>query len=375
MKDRIALYPGRVKLTPVSGQENTYDMVRADEPTQAGTPLNKENLLKDTTAALFGLDEAATPDIVLQWLGKYNEHWWSLYYDQSSQGYKESLTTLTSSVGPFYPWNAADENRNTIYYSKELEINQSDGSVSLKNPTEHAMYAYEDQDTFFNSLISMAPVYITGVCDTSGYGPTDEVYQIPVGAVLGTKSSASTIWKSQSYESKGWRYEYRLVPYNSSWNTTDASIAPSLVSSEFWALSAGETTYEHSTDRNAYPDSGTVDGITYSYLGVPFEKFPTMPQIEMGSYTGTGTYGSSNPNSLTFSFSPKILYLLSDVDQYLLFTFLIATATHAASRIYNGSAYTLYVTWSENAVSWYGKTSGSEQFNASGNTYYYVAIG
>ena len=65
MQDRVSLYPGRVKLTPVSGQENTYDMVRADEPTQEGTPLNKATLLKDATAALFGLGTDAVPDDVL----------------------------------------------------------------------------------------------------------------------------------------------------------------------------------------------------------------------------------------------------------------------------------------------------------------------
>ena len=65
MKDRVPLYPGRVKLTPVSGQENTYDMVRADEPTQEGTPLSKATFLKDATAALFGLGGDAVPDDVL----------------------------------------------------------------------------------------------------------------------------------------------------------------------------------------------------------------------------------------------------------------------------------------------------------------------
>lgn len=40
-KDRVPTYPGRVKLTPVSGQANTYDMVRADSPTTEGTPLDK----------------------------------------------------------------------------------------------------------------------------------------------------------------------------------------------------------------------------------------------------------------------------------------------------------------------------------------------
>ena len=39
--DRIPTYPGRVKMTPVAGQENTYDMVRADVPIEPGTPINK----------------------------------------------------------------------------------------------------------------------------------------------------------------------------------------------------------------------------------------------------------------------------------------------------------------------------------------------
>lgn len=41
VEDRVSTYPGRVKLIPVSGQTNVYDMSRADEPVQVGTPLNK----------------------------------------------------------------------------------------------------------------------------------------------------------------------------------------------------------------------------------------------------------------------------------------------------------------------------------------------
>lgn len=50
MKDRIPKYPGRVRLTPVQGQTDTFDLVRADEPLEPGTPLNKANLLTDATA-------------------------------------------------------------------------------------------------------------------------------------------------------------------------------------------------------------------------------------------------------------------------------------------------------------------------------------
>lgn len=55
MKDRIPTYPGRVRLASVEGQDGVYDMVRMDEPTEAGTPLNKANLLSDTTAAALEL--------------------------------------------------------------------------------------------------------------------------------------------------------------------------------------------------------------------------------------------------------------------------------------------------------------------------------
>lgn len=74
MKDRVPRYPGRVKLTPVSGQTNTYDMVRADQPTQEGTPLNKDTLLKDTTATALGLTGDPTVDEAFAKLAKKSEY-------------------------------------------------------------------------------------------------------------------------------------------------------------------------------------------------------------------------------------------------------------------------------------------------------------
>lgn len=54
--DRVPAYPGRVKMTPVTGQTNVYTMERADNPTQVGTPLNKA--LLDNKA--YTLVESAT---------------------------------------------------------------------------------------------------------------------------------------------------------------------------------------------------------------------------------------------------------------------------------------------------------------------------
>ncbi len=58
IKDRIPTYPGRVRMIPVEGQPNTYDMVRADEPIEPGTPLNKalfdsmQNYISDAVQAI-----------------------------------------------------------------------------------------------------------------------------------------------------------------------------------------------------------------------------------------------------------------------------------------------------------------------------------
>ena len=57
--DRIPTHPGRVKLIPVPGQADTYDMVRADEPIVPGTPITKAlfdsiTSVTDTTLTVDG---------------------------------------------------------------------------------------------------------------------------------------------------------------------------------------------------------------------------------------------------------------------------------------------------------------------------------
>ena len=88
MEDRVSRYPGRVLLTPEDGSAPFYaTIMRADEPTQPGDPRNKNTLLKDETAAMFGLDPAATPDDVFKWLGEWGQSTWKLLarYDTAGE--------------------------------------------------------------------------------------------------------------------------------------------------------------------------------------------------------------------------------------------------------------------------------------------------
>lgn len=53
MKNRESLHPGRIKLVPVDAANGIYDMIRADEPTDPGTALNKT--LLDYAVAACGV--------------------------------------------------------------------------------------------------------------------------------------------------------------------------------------------------------------------------------------------------------------------------------------------------------------------------------
>ncbi len=63
MKNRESLYPGRVKLTPVDAANGIYDLVRADEPQDPGTPLNKK--LLDFAVAACGVTAGTATALTL----------------------------------------------------------------------------------------------------------------------------------------------------------------------------------------------------------------------------------------------------------------------------------------------------------------------
>ena len=129
-----------------------------------------------------------------------------------------------------------------------------------------------------------------------------------------------------------------------------------------------------------------TDECVYKALGQLGNKL----QITTGSYTGTGTYGASNKNSLTFDFAPKLLVIFeqNNSDNGCGAT-MIYGATHYSTvpRASSGLMlhYSNVVAWSGNTVSWYNRineTNGWDvsncilyQLNISGATYHYIAIG
>lgn len=109
-------------------------------------------------------------------------------------------------------------------------------------------------------------------------------------------------------------------------------------------------------------------GTTIEYLG----KLGDKARVQVVSYVGTGTYGESNPNSLTFDFVPKIVVIQSP-DENTNLESCIALNGSKSVVTHPGRGYGSEFSWNKKTVSWY--SPDGYQLNDSGQKYYAIAIG
>ena len=334
MQDRVPTYPGRVKLIPVLGQENTYEMVRVDEPTQEGTPLNKANLLKDPVAKMYGLSELAVPNDVFDFLGKYNLHWWK------TSGYIPPYYTLGEKKDHRISGSEAFDTF-TIQYANSVSVDDS-GVVSLKNPTSATIQ-----------------------CEF-GSGDADEINKVPTGSFM----------MSDRFPNARAIYYKGADAYDKKRSGSDSidTYLPEQEVTGHPAAEDGEGTV-YSADRNAHPNSGTVGKTYYKYYGVPFEILTkTTAQTAIGKYVGTGTYGQNNPSTLKFPFKPRIVFIGCETAARQTSIGWICGRTNAYTII-DSTMYAATLSWFNDSVTWYSNQQAPAQLNYTGVTYHYVAIG
>lgn len=390
MKDRVPLYPGRVKLVPVSGQENVYDMTRADQPTQQGDPLNKATLLKDATAALYGLGTGAVPNDLFNILSASALYKTVAHTAQLGTLSEGTIIYLNENGSPV-PFYVAKQGYEPSYNTSRVLVVRKDAAGSGKwNSNGVNTYNGSTIDTWMNGE------YLDrfGENIKAAISKTTIQYRIGNG-----NNSVSTIQKSvfplsqTEYGKSGYGPLGTAVPI--------ASTITNNIEENTWARSvggralAGVVTKSTSvgidvTQTALYQPAFTLPSSFIAYTEPPdtglydisdnlLLKLPGV-QIVTGSYVGTGKYGSSNPNSLTFDFTPQVIFMdvrtandYNSIPQYYI--------------MFRGAPYTFtpgassrnVLSWTNNGVSWYSRESGSDadysQFNATNKTYYYIAIG
>lgn len=180
--------------------------------------------------------------------------------------------------------------------------------------------------------------------------------------------------------------QWTRSPLTSSTNTAYAlnaygGVSASTVTAErgyrpcFTLPTTFRATYYADAFGNVHPSQEYTNG--GDFYGLWGEVIPTV-KIATGSYVGTGTYGISNKNTLTFPFEPKVVFIgYGDTEAVTIrgsFCFVRGAYT-AGSTVSSSSSYTVLLEWDGNTVSWYSGTNQGVQLNATGKTYYYVAIG
>ena len=159
---------------------------------------------------------------------------------------------------------------------------------------------------------------------------------------------------------------------------------------------------------NVYNKEEVISGATKSLYGVGSSATPddvfsviktlinnanananSKAKIATGSYVGTGTYGESNPNTLTFDFAPKLLWFVAyytpstnQVSQFISCYILSSDALTTTMSKYqftgnNSHADYSYASKSSDGktFSWYNTEGYDQQFNTQGIKYYWLILG
>lgn len=129
---------------------------------------------------------------------------------------------------------------------------------------------------------------------------------------------------------------------------------------DFDGLEVGQSVYDGNDALIAYcPVTGKVNVIGY------WKR--EGKQYITGTYTGTGQYGTSNPNVILYDSPVSIVYVWASSGDFLIFFYNLLVA--AAS-----GGYQQTIKWEENQLSWYSTVNAFNQFNESGKIYNYAIL-
>lgn len=305
----------------------------------------------------FVNSEGKNSNDIFNYLRKYCQHWWRKYSEGQVIEYTEQRTPLEQYV-PVYRntssgWRSPNDTFD-IFYSKKININNNSGEVTLSNPQTKSLRSWKVSEAWTTEMDDLLKDFLN--------------QNIPCYCTFKGKNTVYYLTESNSLSA----YSHETDNYYS----YDIDLAKgSIVSSSSKTYNKIEIQYVNSINQSQYPDGEKVDKWLYTYLGIPFENTVEKTQFACGTYVGTGASGSSSPNALQFSFSPKIIFIIGDNN-------------NAGFGIYNGSIYSLYDTsglsetiWNNKSISWFTNDSYSNsvrpkiQFNVSGRNYYYLALG
>ena len=384
---------------------------------QMGTPLNKQNLLQDATAEALGLSTDASVNDALGKLSAaalYKVTQTPITLNDLAVG--DTLTINETYDGATNPaaFIVVEKNYNNtgrvlVMRQKVFPKAQNWGTASMQYASvpysssiidgflTNDYYSYLDAE--IQSAITAVNIAITPSANTTSTSNISRKVFLLSGTEFGATNDGSfnVEGKTLSYFANGGAYPSTDTLFTRSIkNTGTMMTVVCRASNGTWAYDVQQYGGGYFCPAFTLPADYMVrTELTHDFrtamgdkVYVPGDQIVGGAKIETGSYTGTGNYGSSNQNSLSFSFEPKLVFVTGYAQSekgtslgYHTFVF-VRQAGQQSLAVSHMSGYytyqlTLIATWGDNSLAWYnsGATNGLHQFNGSGYTYNYVAIG
>ena len=392
-----------------------YDIGPLNTPgiSQQGTPLNKDTLLKDATAALYGYSDPGpiVPDHLFATLSKA-----VLYYSVATPKYQEVTVDLsTAQEGDIVK---LEENGKLVdfYVAKlnyESELNGAGRTLVVHKDTYDDRewdngnvnaYASSDLDSWFNStyknmldadirsLIGTTKIRYTPGNGNNTVGTLERAifalsltelgqshtYANTEGSALPIASTLRIAYHNGSATTQ-WTRSPRTGSTSNAWRLrSDGSIGNVSCDYSNWARPAftlpssfSATYYVDSSgnlhDQQEYEAAGSTTDVKGNPITIG-------TQIATGSYVGTGTHGSGNPTILNFEFVPKIV-MITKSDDGIFANYHTIFLWIGQSGTYGTSQYQCSATLVGNSLQLCSGAGALWQANENRSSYLYTAIG
>lgn len=225
--------------------------------------------LSDEIMSKFGSNiSAQNLQAVLNYLGNYSMYWWRQIIPGTPS------VEVTNTVGGALNVPASGGSNYDLQYSDSITINNQ-GIVSLVSPS-NTIINYNTSSSAIENIIS------------NKYWRSSSDSNTPI---------SYGFYAYESYSSSGYSYKalrgYQLY------------------------INKNETiTYVQSSNRNAYPDSGSQNGYSYMYMGTPLENSISAPKMMLTNYIGNGNSSSSNTTVVTIQtdFTPYLVIVSGNLE-------------------------------------------------------------
>lgn len=252
---------------------------------------------------------------------------------QEGDDAKEAGYVLGDMVSGYLFASAWTGNASNYYYSETIKVSDT-GTLTQENVKSYTANATNDSwVSNIQSAIRGKFITVSGEKDNGGSEGTNLVY-IPDDAIVSYFENGVSL---------GYPYNYGFL-VNKMQQVTGYPAIPA--------------------------------GITIEYLGVLGDK----TSIETGSYVGTGTYGSGNPNTLTFRFEPKFVHIQAgnigkeDSSGFKFAFFVLGTKGFSIGPGSANELYNLNAKFDGNTLSWY-LGNAAQQLNTKNANYFFIALG